>query len=161
MLTTGEIVRVDFIGLECHRGAEIGAHGALAVRGDKREAVPIWRRADLEAAAVSAESGEAVAVELPVCAVAGLAEEGSRSTETSESKERVAGRAAGGAGDGSGDALGDLFNCGGFDKNHAALVAFDSFEKGVFHLCDGIDDGTADADNFNGCVHLGNDLLNG
>ena len=95
MLTTGEIVRVDFIGLECHGGAEIGAHGALAVRGDKREAVPVWRRADLEAAAVAAQFSEARSIELPVCTVAGLTEEGSRSTEASECKESIAGGATG------------------------------------------------------------------
>gem|GEM_PF-6144863 len=132
---SGEVAWADFLGGERHGGAEVGAHGALAVGGDEREAAGVGERGVLLKAggvgAVFAEVGEVLGGGV---VGADFAKEGGREAEPRGGECGVGRGSAGHRGKRweFGDEFGDV---GVLDEDHAAFFPRNVLaEEAVVHM---------------------------
>ena len=150
----GEIGGADFFGREGHRGAEAGAHGALAVGGDEGEAAGVGERGAFETGAFDAVVEHVLVVGVGGFVGADLAEVTGAQAEAGGGDGGVGGGATGSA-DGAGVKLGDeAVHLVGVDEDHAAFFTADVLgEKVVGDAGEQIHDGVAGADEIVG-VHF-------
>lgn len=146
----GKIGGRDFRGIERDGGAEIGAHGALGVGRDEREAAGVGLRPDFEPAAVNAGGFEGLPIAAGEVVVAQFAEEGRAEAEARGVVGGVGRGTAGGGGGGEGEQRDDALHLRGVDEHHAAFVAGDLAEEYFRHGCEQIHDRRTDADEIKG-----------
>ena len=145
-------VRVQVLGHQVDRGAQIGAHGALGVGGDEDQAArgrrPLGRRRGLEG---NAGGPDVVPEDAAQLVVAHLADEGAAPAERSQPRHGVGRRAAR---DLDRRAHGGVERLGAraVDQGHGALGQVLGLEEGLVGLGQHVDDGVADADDVEGLV---------
>ena len=146
MITLGEIGGGNLLGCERHRGAKVGAHGALAVRRHKGEALAVGLLANFEAGTIATELNELLLVKFACWAVAYFAEEAGVVAHACEREQSVTRGAAGRFSWGIGEGAQQSLDGRGIDEHHPSFIAIDLFDEVVLDLCDCIDDGAADTD---------------
>ena len=137
---------VDVLGAEFHAGAEIGVHGALAVRRHQDHASGGRRMAFERRRVIGNPHGADVVTEDRAELVGGnLAEIGARAAEAHEAGHGV-GRAAAGGLDGRAHCAIEVLGALRVDQRHAALLDLVVRQKRVVAARNDVDDGIADGE---------------
>src|SRR5262249_60586940 len=140
----GDRLRVDVVRVQILRGAEIGVHGALAVRRDEDVAArggrPVERRRRVEG---DASRADVVGEHLPERVVAHLADEARARAEAGDAVDRVRGRTARRL-DRRSPSLVDVLRTLLVYQRHGTFVHALTNEEVILGAGDHVDDGIAD-----------------